>query len=404
MDDRDGATAAGRFAGVARSGAVVLVVAAAVAWLFRGFWTSRFFLAGHDTFSHDYLMWQWGWRAVFLFGRVPWWNPYLFGGWPFVASFAFCPFYPPAWFSVAFPTSLALTTQYALHLALGAVGFYAFARAAQVRPAAAFAAAVWYLAAGHVTSLANPGHLAKVQAIAWLPWAMASAARLVATGRARWALGLGACWAMQLLASHAQIFYATAGLSGLYVLGGAVFCRDAIDTGVGHVRRRVLSVILVGLAGMLALGFSAAQMLPAWEMARQSNRGGGLGRETALHGAMPPADVLEALLPSWQGDSTGRLAYDLGGGARVTLGYTGAWNGDARGRGAERVVSDYLGVCAIVFALVGLCFSRRRSRWFFVGMAVLTALVVVGDATRCGRWPIGWFRVSRSSGLRARCS
>jgi len=160
-------------------GVVAACVTLAVA-LFYDFWTPAVFLAGHDTFTHDYLMWEWGWGKSSHLAR-PLVEPLPLRRFPFVASFAFCPFYPLAWVSAALPTSLAITVQYALHIALGAVGFYVFARTMRVQPPAAALVALLYEVSGHVVTLAFPGHLAKVQAIAWLPWAMAAASRRAAT-------------------------------------------------------------------------------------------------------------------------------------------------------------------------------------------------------------------------------
>lgn len=390
---------------IRRSPALLCIglVVVATALLLRRFWSPGVFLAGHDTIAHDYMMWDWGWRATLALGRPPLWNPYLFGGWPFVASFAFCPYYPPAWLSLALPTSLALTTQYALHFALGAIGMYAFSRTLRLPPPVAIAAALWYLAGAHVATLAHPGHLAKVQAIAWLPWAMGAAARIAAQPRPRWALALGACWAMQLLASHAQIFYATAAASSLFAVAAVIGarCRPHSDKPSPPRMRRLgaTALALVG-AGALAAGLSAIQMLPAWDMARMSNRAGGLDRAQALHGAMPFEELAEIALPSFLSDSTGRLVFRWKGEA-VALPYMGRWNADPRGRGAERVVSDYMGVWAVVLALAGALLSCRRAKWFFLAMALTVALVATGDATPlfalAYRWVPG-FAMFRSPG------
>src|ERR1035437_7000560 len=82
---------------------------ALAAGIFYDFWTPNVFVAAQDIFTQEYLRWEWGWGAFFRYGRVPLWNPYLFGGFPFVSTFGFCPYYPPAWPLALLPTALAIT-------------------------------------------------------------------------------------------------------------------------------------------------------------------------------------------------------------------------------------------------------------------------------------------------------
>ena len=410
--------------------------------LLYDFWSPEVFLAGHDTFTHDYLMWDWGWRAFFEHWRVPLWNPYLFGGWPFIASFAFCPFYPPAWLSAPLPTALALTSQYGLHFAVGAVGFYALCRAMRVSAPVALAMALLYEVGAHVTTLAYPGHLAKVQAIAWLCWALAAAVMLARRPGVWWGVGLGAAWALQLLASHAQIFYTTFWITTLYVVGFVLFhgrpVRQSAGSPVGQSDRSdrsdrsdqsdqsdqssvlspqssalstqhsvlspqssVLSSqssalstqhsALKPLAGLVlafvvALGLSAVQMLPSLEMSATSNRGAGVDYKTASFGGLPCVELAEVFLPCFRGDSTGKLQVRGSDGRTAALPYLGKWHANEKGEGAERIVSDYAGVWVVVLAVYGLLLSPGRKRWFFASAAAAAALVSVGDATPAFRW------------------
>ncbi|MFP4579932.1 MAG: hypothetical protein ACLFQ6_04315 [Candidatus Sumerlaeia bacterium] len=348
--------------------ATVACVAGAV-WMFRGFWSADVFIAGVDTFSHDYLMWEWGWKMLLQYREVPLWNPYLFGGWPFVASFAFCPFYPPAWLSVWFPTSLAITSQYALHVALGGIGFYAFARGMRVSAATAFLIAIFYESGGHVFTLAHPGHLAKVQALAWLPWAMACAVMAARNGRLRWIAGLGICLALQLLASHAQIFYITAAMAFLYIIAASIFAAFHERTAEPPWNKGLRAGWMLGGAAIICVGLSAIQMLPAMELASESNRGGGVPYETASFGGLPPEEIFELALPVFRGASIGGMEY------------FGRWHSDNAGHGAQRLVSDYAGASVFLLGILGLFISRRRSRYFFAAVFLLAALVSMGAYT-----------------------
>ncbi len=365
----------------------VLACGALAAFFFRDFWTPAVFLSANDIAATEYLRWEWGWKSFFATGHLPLWNPFLFGGgYPFVASFSFSPFYPPVWLFLALPTALALTGRLALGVALGGVGFFAFARVRGLRFPVALAAALLYESGGHILTLAFPGHLQKVEAIAWLPWAMAACVMLTRDGRMRWAVGLGVAWALQLLASHSQIFYATFWLSGGYLVSATLW------GGEGRARGRALAGMLgrVTLAALVAGGLSAAQLWPSLDMASESNRGsGGLRFEEASAGALPMEELAEQVLPSFRGDSTKRLLArntGLRSAKPLPFPYVGRWHADVEGSAPERLVSDYAGVWAFLLALGGVVLGTGRARWFFLGAGGTALWVSVGHVAPEG-WP-----------------
>ncbi len=344
--------------------------------IFSKFLSADFFLAGVDTTSHDYLMWQWGWGNLLKDLQVPLWNPYVFGGLPMIGSFAFCPFYPPAWLSVALPTSLAITTQYILHIALAAFGFYFFCRCLGLRASVSILAMVLFESSAHITSLANPGHLAKVQAIAWLPWAMSATVLLAQRVSSRRVIALASFLALQLLASHAQIFYATFIMCALYLVLALWANRSSENTN-GDFQSASGSLIGFAAASVLLIGMCAVQMFPALEMARVSNRAGGITYQEAAEGSLPAEEIWEIVLPSFRGDSTGKTWQTEG----KAIPYLGRWHADAQGNGAQRLVSDYIPIWGGVFALFGICFWPGRKKWFFLLAVVVSLLIAIGDAT-----------------------
>jgi hypothetical protein len=253
----------------------------------------------------------------------------------------------------------------------------------RVQPPAALFVAILYETGAHVATLAFPGHLAKVQAIAWIGWAMASAVMLARSGRLRWGVALGAAWAFQLLASHAQIFYATFWMSALFVLSAALYrlVRSRSDRGLWLPN----PVAGLALAGLVCAGLSAVQMLPGLEMGRNSNRGEGFDLAMASSHALPAEELWEIALPCFLGDSTGNLAI-----RGLPLPYLGKWNAPEGREIGERLVSDYVGLAALIFAACGLLGSRARKKWFFAAAAVVGLLISTGEATPLFSWAHRW--------------
>jgi hypothetical protein len=332
---------------------------------------------GTDTLSHDYIMHLYGWRSIWLRGEIPLWCPYLFCGLPFIGSFALCPFYPSQLFYVCLPHNTAFTLQYAGAVALAGVMFYVWMRTTGVGRAAAAWGGALFMVSGHFLTLTHAGHLQKMIALAWAPGALA--AGLVICRRARTgdlrapALALGACLAMQLLASHMQIFYATGLLCLLGAAGVAVPLAarawSSPEPGMTGMLRSAHALALgrLALALLAAMAFagalSAVQMFPGYETARVSNRAQGLSFDEAVETSYPPAELLEFVIPSVFGDSLRTTRW----------GYFGNWG--------ERIVSDYLGAPVLLLALVGLVVGFSRYRLFVAVTALLALIVGLGRHT-----------------------
>ncbi len=313
-------------------------------------------LFGTDTVSHDYIMGMYGWREILSSNSVPLWCPYLFGGFPFIGSFAFCPFYPTQWLFAILPFNTAFTLQYVLAISLGGVTTGVWARTLGSSRLASLCAAVLFCVSGHFLTLVHAGHLQKVVAIAWAPLALAMAMRLAAPGPRgfRAALLAGVAFAMQLLASHTQIAYATAvatfvlGLVSLWSTG-----RRSNLAFLGH----------FALALGVAAALSAVQLFPGLETAAISNRAQGVSFAEATETSYHPRELWEFVIPRVFGDSAAGSATP----------YFGFWG--------ERIVSDFIGFAAILLALIGWLAGGQPMRWPLAVMTAVSLVVGLGRHT-----------------------
>ncbi|MCX7048867.1 MAG: hypothetical protein NTX50_25695 [Candidatus Sumerlaeota bacterium] len=335
------------------------LLAGALCFLFRGVLSPASFLFGTDTVTHDYPCLRWAWDETLKSGRLPLWCPYLFCGLPTLGTALFCPFYPTQWLFAALPFPLAFTLQYYLAFLWAGLGAYALARRMECKPAAALIAGLAFGLSGHVISLAYAGHMQKVMAIAWLPWALAGWAA-ISEGK-RWGILLaGFAVAMQLLASHPQIAYYT-------VCAGALTLLVNPQSIIHNLRSRLL-YLFHSFAGSLVLAalLAGAQLLPMLEMSALSNRAQGVPFEEAAKTSFPPRELLEIALPRFSGDTV-RGGYGQ---------YFGAWGSEH-----ERIVSDYTGAAVLLLALYGLFISRNRRRALWVTLWIGAALLALGKYT-----------------------
>ncbi len=221
-------------------------------------------------------------------GRLPLWNPYIFGGAPLFANIQAAVLYPPNLITLPLPPFPAFAALIFFHLWLAGLGMYLLGRLGLGLgvPAALLAALTYGLSGFLAQQLGHPNQTA---ASAWLPWVLLGTLRLVRGGPG-WlpltALFIG----VQILAGHPQETYLTLVAAGLLA---------AYEAWSGRPRPVVFPLLGFGLAVGLGFGLAAVQALPSWELSRLSIRGGGLSFREAVSFSLPPWELLRALLPTY---------------------------------------------------------------------------------------------------------
>lgn len=345
------------------------------------------FVFGTDTVSHDYPMHFYAWvKSVSGAGELPLWNPYVFSGLPMIGSAAICPFYPTQWLYGLLPFNTAFTLQYVFALAVGGIGAAWWMRCLSHRRAVCVWAGLLYMVSGHFLTLTYAGHLQKMIALGWTPVALGATIQIVKLGRRgvkhsrryKAAAVLGIALGMQLLATHPQVFYATAAACVFQLVGLALFAfpwgallsgqKSPDGTTTSRALRNVGRAIAMSLLALIVCAaLAAVQLFPSMEMSGLSNRAGGVSFAEATKTSYPPAELLEYAVPSIFGDSV----------KGSPTPYFGKWG--------ERIVSDYIGIPVLILALLGLFGSRRRYRWFLLFLFVMGILIGLGRYT-----PLYW--------------
>ncbi|HTD79781.1 MAG TPA: hypothetical protein VK898_19250, partial [Chloroflexota bacterium] len=171
-------------------------------------------LVDYDAFVYFYPQRVFLARSL-LAGRIPLWDPYLFGGAPFLANPQTAVLYPPSWLFVLGPVQAVYAAQLVLHAFLASFFTYLLARHAfGVLPLAAAVGGLAFAFGGF--AVGQVGHLNQISAAAWLPAVLLAYDRFVTMRRVYW-LALGAlALAMQLLAGHPQETYMTLIVLGIF--------------------------------------------------------------------------------------------------------------------------------------------------------------------------------------------
>ena len=287
-------------------------------------------------------------------GKLPLWNPYIFGGMPLLAASNPGAFYPLNWvFAILSPgvaTNLVAITTY--HLALA--GAYRYARSLDINRAGAIVTGVAFAFGGFMVT--TMGQTAVIGSAAWLPWVLLAIEKLSQRVSWRW-IALGAVFiALQFFAGYPQMVCYTVLVAGAYFLF-LVLIRDRQRRGRW---RFALAVLAMAIFGVL---LSAVQMLPLRELQLQSPRAE-VSYAFFASFSFPPGRILSLIFP-----------YFFGGATLPPYHHIPYW-----GQADFSVTCGYVGLLALLLGTVAVIGWRKRSIvWFWAGVVVVSLTLSFGD-------------------------
>ncbi len=249
-----------------------------------------------DQYIAVYAFREFGAQVLRATGGFALWNPYLFGGMPYVGAMHGDIFYPTAWMRMVMPTDVAMTWGMILHYMLGGFATYVFLRALGLRFFGALVGAMAYMLSGWNASYVSPGHDGKLFVGAMLPLAMLCVLRGVRDGR-KWAWGaLSIVVGLAMLSPHPQLTQ--------YMLMGTGAFGLFVAFGIEGRPDRATAIQRLGFAlAAVVLGFaiSAIQYLPVMEYTPFSPRAGGRNYDFATSYSFPPVELINTLIPEFTG-------------------------------------------------------------------------------------------------------
>lgn len=181
-------------------------------------------------------------------GRLPYWNPYIFGGTPLLANPQSALFYPGSLLHYFFPLNEALTFDALWHLGWACLGAALLSRLWGAGPLGSWTLSIAYGLSPFVVGRIAQGIPTHLASLAWAPWIW-----LFAWSGSR--LLLAAAFAGQILSGHPQFALLNAGALGLAL---ALRRRQALK-----------DFFIAGACGAL---LAALQILPTWHFLKESVR------------------------------------------------------------------------------------------------------------------------------------
>ena len=250
-------------------------------------------------FTHHFLPFSLFQQQEMLAGRLPVWNPYTYGGHPFLADVQAAVFYPISTLllAVTLPWRDAGARLYFLQLEavlqVVLAGIFTFVLVRQLTGSfwGGLLGGISFAFSGYLTGY-PPAQLAVLRTAIWLPLLLWLLLRMVAEpGRWRWWMAAGVTIAVAFLAGHSQTFLYVAYTAGAWAILLFLLRWRSLAA-----RERGLLAAAFLASGLLAGGLSAAQLLPSAEFAGLSVRAN--VDYAFVAGGFPLQDTWQLLLPA----------------------------------------------------------------------------------------------------------
>jgi hypothetical protein len=338
--------------------------------LFREFFLAGVSMLGTDSLVLSYFARNFYTEFVQSAHRLPYWNPLLFGGLPFVEGMHGDIFYPPSLAMFALDARAMWGWKMALHVFLAGVFMYLWLRKGLgLERIPAFFGGLVYMMGADLVSLVLPGGDGKlfVSALAPLVFWLAerAAVRQGVADFAVFALGI----ALIIFTSHMQAAY-------FCVWGVSLYFLFRVWQGWRAGRDGARAARLVGLyalAGVLAVAAAAVQFLPPLQYLREySHRVDRLepaegGYAWATSYSLNAEEIVALAVPEFVGEVAQTSA------TRAPAGY---W-----GRNPLKLNNEYAGLVPLLLIPVLFLGRRTAQTWFFVLLGVLALLYALGANT-----------------------
>ncbi|RJP21601.1 MAG: hypothetical protein C4527_23185 [Candidatus Omnitrophota bacterium] len=249
-------------------------------------------------------------RAMLAVGEIPYWNPYTFGGAPFLANMQSAVFYPLDLILFLFPMEWFFGLSLLLHLVLAGVGAYLFARICGATAFPAMMAGIAYGLNGFTMIHIPAGNHLTYAGAAWVPWILFATVGFVRAEKSKlpWALAGGFITFLHFLCGHPQMTFYSLVFSVLlcFVMGYWQYCRMEKKELIYPLLRTCAWSMFLAL-GILLAGF---QLLPTLEYLSHANRATALDVQMATEFSFAPHRLITLFFPEFYGTMIGGNHYD----------------------------------------------------------------------------------------------
>jgi hypothetical protein len=296
-------------------------------------------------------------------GEIPLWNPYTFGGMPFLADLTTTVLYLPCTLLVLAVHKGSLGVFWVelvniLHFILAGISMFFLARSYGIRKGPALFSGVTYMLSGFM--MVHAIHLSILAVVAWFPLILLLFRNVLLRKEWMWVFLCAVVLGHSLLAGFLQLSLY------FYVFLFAYFLFELVQQNLHRAiftRAALMITLRAAAVVVLSLAVSMVQFLPAQEMSELSFRAQ-ITYEKASEGSLAWQQLLTFLFPKFFG-TAGATGYPY-------------WGPGAYWYFWETCI--YLGVLPFVLMLLSVLFTGKYKHIIlFLGVGVFAVLYALGD-------------------------
>ena len=260
----------------------------------------RDILGGHKLIGVDFIefylpMKKFLYDELRLHQTIPYWNPYIFGGMPYLAHFESTVFYPLGFLFWLMPPEKAYGYTMFLHLFLGGIFMYLLTRSFSISRIGAFVSSAVFACNGFVMAILYLGHMSPIQSTIWLPLVLYFLKRSLSSKEFLFSASVaGVLWGVQILAGAPQDAFYT-------FLASVLFLICSVFSAYPFKKYLLKITSIAFLLFSFGSGLSAVQILPAFELIKESVRASLDTYEMVTMGSYPFQGVITLILPQFFG-------------------------------------------------------------------------------------------------------
>lgn len=280
-------------------------------------------------------------------GEFPFWNRYIFSGFPFFANPQTSILYPVLWILyLIFPLSVAYSISIMLHYSLAGIFTYLFLNRYKLDKLASFVGGLIFMFSGLM--IMHKGHAQMLYVAVWFPLILYYLDRFRDSRKFEFILLGSVFYAFAFFGGHPQIFLYGSMLVFLYIIYYSFI----------HTKKSfyfLLSFTIFIITGLLL----SIQLFPVYELIGHSVRSG------LDYGTFTFLSYTEKLIPTF-------ISPFIYGGGPSGVQFFG---------GISLVEQTaYFGVTTLTFLIIGL-FSKNRDKYFWIFLLILSFVLVMGINT-----------------------
>ena len=293
-------------------------------------------------------------------GVMPYWNPHVFGGMPFLAAFHPGVFYPPSVLFFLPDTLWAISLFYFFHYLVLGFFLYLLGKLWGLSFAARLCTSATGMLSGFIVAATLTSNFF-IGAV-WLPMIFWLFLQYRQKKKIGYFIGTVFAIATQTLAACPEINIMTMVL--LYV--HALWFMPKEEGVSGYVR----VTISLGLAVVLALGIAALQLWPTAKLIEHSLRDGGIAYEDHTAWSLEPSELTTLVMtPGYRGVLDSKKA---------PVAFSGLFH------------TIYMGLIGLALIVIGFCFRRDKAVGFWLLVFLLGILFALGENNPLYRYFYDW--------------